>query len=127
MQHLCDLQDAIPCHWSLGTSHSPLNASATDLRVRFLLSGIFTLYSFLLVLRLPCGASSSSSKLAGLHADHQNIVPAQLLCRMTAIHKRGILEGSIYVPKISFEVRVPQPWNLPLMVLNLRGFDSHGT
>ena len=33
---------------------------------------------------------------------------------MTAIHKRGIVVGSIYVFKASFEVRVPQPWNLPL-------------
>ena len=32
---------------------------------------------------------------------------------MTAIHKRGILVGSIYVPKTSFEVRIPQTWNLP--------------
>ena len=59
------------------------------------------------------GASSSTWKLAGLHADHRNIVPAQLLCRMRVIHKRGILIGSIYVPKASFEVRIPQPWNLP--------------
>ena len=41
--------------------------------------------------------------------------PARLLCRMTtAILKRDLVVGSIYVPKASFEVRVPQPWNLPL-------------
>ena len=32
---------------------------------------------------------------------------------MTAIHKSGIVVGSIYF-KASVEVRVPQPWNLPL-------------
>ena len=33
---------------------------------------------------------------------------------MTAIHKGGIVVGSIYVSKASFEVRVPWLWNLPL-------------
>ena len=33
---------------------------------------------------------------------------------MTAMHKRNMAVGSIYVPKASFEVRVPKPWNLPL-------------
>ena len=42
------------------------------------------------------------------------MTPASLLCQMTAIHKRGILVGSIYATKVSFEVRVPQPWNLSL-------------
>ena len=41
-------------------------------------------------------------------------IMAQLLHRMTAIGKRCIVVGSIYVPKAYFEVRVPQPWNLPL-------------
>ena len=73
---------------------------------------------------LPCTPScwfwgfpetdSPTSKLAGLHADHQNIVLAQLLGQMTAIHKRGILLGSVYMPKSPFEVRVPQTWDLPL-------------
>ena len=57
------------------------------------------------------GAGSLPSKVAGLHADRQNIAPAQLLLRMTAIHKRGIVVGSIYVSKASFKVRVPR---LPL-------------
>ena len=33
---------------------------------------------------------------------------------MTAIHKRVILVGFIYVLKASFEARVPLPWYLPL-------------
>ena len=40
------------------------------------------------------GAGSSTSKL-WFHADHCNIVPAQILHRMTAIHKRGIWVGFI--------------------------------
>ena len=44
-------------------------ASATDLRQRFSLSGFFTLHSFLLLQAFP-GASSSTSKIAWLHADY---------------------------------------------------------
>ena len=61
------------------------------------------------------GADNSTSKLAGLHADHWNIVPDRPLYWMTAIHKRGILAGFIYVVKVSFEVRVPQVWYLSLI------------
>ena len=49
-----------------------------------------------------------------LHADYRDIALVELLLRITSIHKRGILVGSIYVPKAFFEVRVPQPWNLSL-------------
>ena len=66
---------------------------------------------------------SSPSKVACLHADHQDIAAAWLLCRMTAIHKRGILVGSIYVSKASFKVRVPQPWNLSLTGFGLIFFE----
>ena len=41
VQHLCDLQESMPGHWSPGTSHPNFTASATDLRQHFLLSGIF--------------------------------------------------------------------------------------
>ena len=58
----------------------------------FLLSGIF----YLTLLPGFYGAGSSSSKLAGLHADLRNIVPAQLFFWITKIHKRGIVVGSVY-------------------------------
>ena len=48
------------------------------------------------------------------HADYRDIPLVELLLRITTIHKRGILVGSIYVSKASFEARVPQPWNLSL-------------
>ena len=34
---------------------------------------------------------------------------------LSAFTKRRMLAGSIYVPKVSFTVRVQQPWNLPLI------------
>ena len=55
----------------------------------------FTLHSFLLVLRPP-QASSSTSKLAELHADLRNIALAKLIVWISTIHKRGIVVGSIY-------------------------------
>ena len=82
-------------------------------------SAFFTHRLFLLHTPSCCfqglhGASSSPSKVAGLHADHRNIALARLFFRITAINKRDILVGSIYVPRTSFEVRVPQPRNLRL-------------
>ena len=82
-------------------------------------SAFFTHWHFLLYTPSCCfqglpGAGSSPWKVAGLHADHQNIALAWLLFWITAINKRGILVGSIYMPRTSFEVRVPQPRNLPL-------------
>ena len=41
VQHLCDVQEVMPCHWSPDASHPPFTASATDLREPFLLSGVF--------------------------------------------------------------------------------------
>ena len=116
MQHLCDFLDAMPCHWSPGTSYPPFTATAMDLSECFLLSDV----SYLTF--IPTGFKVSlgtTSKLAGLHADHRSIAPAWLFCLVTAIHKRDIVVGSIYVPKVSFEVKVPQPRNLPLT-----GFES---
>ena len=60
------------------------------------------------------GAGSSTSELARLHADLQNIAPARLFPWITAIPKRAIMIGSIYVSMGSFKVRVLQLWNLPL-------------
>ena len=62
------------------------------------------------------GAGSSTSKLAGLYADLRNIAPTRLFVWITAIYKRDIVVGSIYVSKAAFEVRLPQPWNLSLTV-----------
>ena len=44
----------------------------------FLLSGVFYLTLLPAVFKVSLGASSSTSKLAGLHADLQNIAPARL-------------------------------------------------
>ena len=54
------------------------------------------------------------TKVPGFHSDHRNIAPARLFFWIIAIHKRGILIGSIYEAKASFKVKVPQPWNLSL-------------
>ena len=92
----------------------------------------FTLRRF-----LPCtpscwfsgfhGANSLTANLAGPQAHHRNIVLAQLLRQMTAIHKRGMLVGFIYVPKTFFEVRVTQPWNLPFNGFEPGEFHSNET
>ena len=108
----CYARGHLPSHD--GTSHLPFTASTTDWRECF-----FTLRRFLPYTPSCCfqslsGASSSTSKIAGLHDDYWNIALARLLHWITAIHKRGILVGSIYVPNSSFEVRVPQSGNLPL-------------
>ena len=70
----CYLQDTMPCQWS----SSDFTLRATDLRERFLLSGIFYLTLLPAGFKASLGAGSSTSKLAGLHADLRNIVPAQL-------------------------------------------------
>ena len=80
---------------------------------------LFTLRRFLPYTPSCCfqdlpGALSSPSRVAGLHAGHRNIALVRLLCWMTAIHKRVMLVGSIYLSKTSFEVTAPEPWNLPL-------------
>ena len=84
-----NLQEAMPVviEWS--------TTSAMDLRGCFLLSGIFYLTILLAVFRASLGAGSSTSKLAGPHADLQNIALARLFVWITTIHKRGIVVGSI--------------------------------
>ena len=89
------------------TPHPHFTASFTDLREHFLLSAVFfTLVSFLLLSRPPWGLH--------LYWSYKRS-RAKLLFWITAIHKRGILVGCCYVLKASFEVRIPQPWNLPLI------------
>ena len=73
----------------------PFTASATDLRERFLLSGVFYLALLPAVFKASLGAGSSTSRLAGLHGDLRTITPARLFVWITAIHKRFILVGSI--------------------------------
>ena len=86
-----------PCH-ARGQRHFPPNpviVSATNLRERFLLSGVIYLALLPAVFKASLGASSSTSKLAGLHANLQNIAPTPLLAWITAIHKSFTLVGSI--------------------------------
>ena len=71
-----------PCH-AIGHQLLPthlFSMSATDLRERFLLSGIF--YHTLLpaFFKASLGAGSSTSRLAGLHADLWNIAPSPAIC-----------------------------------------------
>ena len=86
----CYLQDSMPCQWS--SSDLPRALRIWDSVFHSL--AFFTLHSFLKVLRFP-GAGISTLMLAGLHADLQNIVPAQLVVWIIAIHKSFIRVGSI--------------------------------
>ena len=67
--------------------------SATDLRECFLLSGVFYLTLLPASFKASLGAGSSTSRLAGFHADLRNIVLAWLFVWITTIHKRVILAG----------------------------------
>ena len=94
--------------WSSGiapvllTGHYPMpvvtwwsTTSTTDLREHFLLSGIFYL-AILPAFSRPPWVISWTSKLVGLHGDLWNIASAQLLVRITTIHKRFIC-GRFYL------------------------------
>ena len=61
----------------------------------FLLSGVFYLTLLPAVFKVSLGASSSTSKLAGLHADLQNIAPARLFVWIKIIRKRSMVVGPI--------------------------------
>ena len=78
-----------PCHAS---SHL-MTPNDTDMRERFLLSGFCYLALLPGGFKASLGAGSSTSKLAGLHADLWNITPIKLFVWITAIHKRVILAG----------------------------------
>ena len=54
----------------------PFTVSATDLRERFLLSGVSYLTLLPAGVKASVGAGSSTSKLAGLHVDLLDIAPA---------------------------------------------------
>ena len=69
--------------------------SATDLRERFLLSGIFYLTPLPASFKASLGAGSSTSRLAGLHANLRIIASARLFVWITTIHKTVILVGVI--------------------------------
>ena len=77
-QHMCDLCDVMPCHWSPDTSYSPFTASATDLLEHFLTLRRFLPYTPTCCFQGLPEASSSPSKVAGFHVDNWNIAPAQL-------------------------------------------------
>ena len=112
-KHLCYLRDVMPHHWSPGTFHSPFMASATGLREYFLLPYIFYLTHLPAAFKASLGLTVHPQRQQGFMLIIET-AQAQLLPQITPIHKKGILVGSIYVPKASFEVKVPQPWNLPL-------------
>ena len=63
-----------PCH----ASGHLVTASATDLRERFLLSGVFYLTFLPAGFKASLGAGSSTSRLARLHANLRNIAPVRL-------------------------------------------------
>ena len=69
--------------------------ATTDLESVFYSQGFFTLHPFLLSQEFP-GACSSTSKLAGLHVDFQNIASARLFDWITTIYKRFIC-GRFYL------------------------------
>ena len=71
------LQDAMSCQWS--SSNLP--------RVLWIWESVFHSQA-------GFRADSSTSKLAGLHADHRNIVPG-LFVWITAIHNKNMPVGSI--------------------------------
>ena len=65
-------------------------ASATDLRECFLLSGIFYLHSFLLVLRPPWGRQFSLNISRASCGYFRNIDPSRLFVSITTIHNKNI-------------------------------------
>ena len=81
-----------PCHVS---GHPWSTTSATNLRKRFVPSSVFYLALLPAGLKPSLGAGSSTSKLAGFHADLRNIVQNRLFVWITTIHKRGTVVGSV--------------------------------
>ena len=80
-----------PCH----ASDHLVTASATALRERFLLPGVFYLTLLPAGFKASLGAGCLTSKLTGLHADLWNIAPAWLFVWIPTIHKKVILIGVI--------------------------------
>ena len=87
LEKLRDLRDFMPRHWSPCYLKTPCHASGhlviyrecyTDVKERFLLSGIFYFTLLSVVFKASLGAGSSASKLEGLHVDLRNISPARL-------------------------------------------------
>ena len=56
----------------------PYQASATNFRERFLLTGVFYLTLLTTAFKASLGAGSSTSKLSGLYADLRSIALAPL-------------------------------------------------
>ena len=86
----CYLQDAMPCQWP-----------SSELQVLQMWESVFYSQVFFYLKLLPAGfkaslgAGSSTSRLAGLHADLWNIALAWLFVWITTIHKIVMLLGFI--------------------------------
>ena len=99
-EKLCYLRDPTSSHWSLCFLHHHVTYRTMSLMVIYRECYGFE-RAFIYLTLLPAGfkasleARSSTSKFAGLHAYPQNIAPAWLFVWVTAIHKRGIVVGSI--------------------------------
>ena len=78
---------------------------ATDVRERFLLSGIFLSYTPSCWFWGIPGVGCSTSKSTGLHADIRNITSVLLFVWITAIHKRVMLIGLIYGLRVADHVQ----------------------
>ena len=95
----------VPCH-AIGHQVLPTHPLPRVLRIW---KSVFTLRHF-----LPCTpsccfqgfyrTSSSTSKLAGLHADLWNIIPVRLFVWITAIHKR--YAGRFYLRARAGQIRM---------------------
>ena len=82
----CFLEKAMPWQWSSSDQQRVLRMWESVFYFRR-----FLRYTSFCVLR----SYKRVTKLAGLHADLQKIVPAQLLVWITTIYKRGMMVGSI--------------------------------
>ena len=99
-----------PCH---ARGHLVIYCKCYRFERAFFTQAFFTLQSFLLILSLPY-SWQFNLKVSRASCQSSKHNPCSTIAWITAIHKRDISVGSVYVPKASFKVRVPQPWNLPL-------------
>ena len=103
----CYLQDAMSCQWS----SSDLPRVLQIWESVFYFQAFFTLHFFLLVLRDSYGRQFNL-KVSRVSCWSLKRSPGSTIAWITGMQKRGILVDSIYVPKVSFGVRVPQLWKL---------------
>ena len=79
----------------------------------FYFQAFFTLHSFLLILRISW-SQQFNIKVSRASCWSLKLSPGPTIALIRAIHKKGIMLGSIYVPKATFGVRTSQLWNLSL-------------